>query len=222
MKSLIKKIKKVTKALLDMGYRADEAVSFALKALFENDEMLAKKVIANDDKLDNLENKIDRMCLNIFALNQPVAIDLRSVLMVSKIDTDYERIGDLACLIADKAANIAKKAKTYKLYPEEKIKNLGVMIQKSLKETIECYIQEDVDMAKEIIFKDTEINELHNEIVKDIIKKAAEDVENLRFHLDIIDVIKCLERIGDHLSNICEDVIFIETGEIVKHKRIVS
>ena len=79
-----------------------------------------------------------------------------------------------------------------------------------------------MDRIKTIILKETEINELHNEIVKDIIKKAAEDVENLRFHLDIIDVIKCLERIGDHLSNICEDVIFIETGEIVKHKRIVS
>ncbi len=218
MKSLVKKIKKVTKSLLDMAYRADEAVSLSLKSLFEKDKELARKIIANDDKIDILENQVDRMCLNIFALNQPVAIDLRSVLGISKIDTDFERIGDLACVISEKALDIMK-AKSFDIFPEEKIRELGKLVQENLKDTIEAYINEDANLSRDVIFKDSDVNRVHDDILKDIIKKANEDAENFQYYIDIVDIIKSLERIGDRACNVCEDIIFIETGEIVKHTK---
>ncbi len=219
MKSLVKKIKRVTKSLLDMAYRADEAVSLSLKSFFEGDTNLAKKVIANDDKIDILENNIDRMCLNIFALNQPVAIDLRSVLGISKIDTDFERIGDLSCIIAERTINI-NKSKTFKIYPFDRIKELASLVQDNIKDTIEAYINEDSNMAREVIFKDHEINRLYEDILKAIIKRANDDPDHFQQYVEVIDVIKSLERIGDRACNICEDIIFIETGEIIKHTKL--
>jgi phosphate transport system protein len=222
MKSLMKKIKQVTKALLDMAYRSEEMVSLAIKSVIEKDEMLGKRVLANDDKIDSLENKIDRMCLNIFALNQPVAIDLRSVLMISKINGELERIGDMACVIAKRAISLSKKGDSFEVFPEENIKELASDVHKNFKDAIECYINEDSALAKDVILRDDAINNMFYSILGRLIERASDDKKNLARYLDVMDIIKAIERIGDHLSNICEDVIFIETGEMVRHKKILA
>jgi phosphate transport system protein len=162
------------------------------------------------------------MCLNIFALNQPVAIDLRSVLMISKINGELERIGDMACVIAKRAISLSKKGDSFEVFPEENIKELASDVHKNFKDAIECYINEDSALAKDVILRDDAINNMFYSILGRLIERASDDKKNLARYLDVMDIIKAIERIGDHLSNICEDVIFIETGEMVRHKKILA
>lgn len=219
MKGLVRKIKKLTKMLLNMAYKVEDSFSASIRTLLEGNEMLAKKIIAEDDKIDTMENKIDRMCLNIFALNQPVAMDLRFVLMASKMVSDLERIGDMSCNIAAKSINFLKK-KNFELYPLDNIKKMGKLIKGMMTQMIEAYTDEDNDLAREVILKDSEVDELYDEIMNMTIEKANSDKKNLKMYTDVMLIVKDMERIGDHVTNMCEDIIYMITGEVVKHAKI--
>ncbi|GMT49298.1 MAG: phosphate transport system regulatory protein PhoU [bacterium] len=214
---LDEEINQLRKTLLEMGNSVEEAIEDAVKALKERDDTLAKQVIKNDLFINRLEVKIDKICLRIFALKQPIAIDLRFVASGLKINNDLERMGDFAARIANNALGLSRIDDPPYLDEIYTMKNL---VQQMLKLSLEAFIQKNVEMAKKMIEQDKEVDKHYEKVIEAIGPYVNEDSERFETGLMIIDTAKCLERIGDHAKNICEDAIYLAKGEIVKHQPI--
>lgn len=212
---LKKEIDKLKQEILKLGAEVESAVRLAVKSLLERDSALAKKVIDHDVDIDSLEVEIEEDCLKTLALHQPVAIDLRFIVAILKINNDLERIGDLAVNIAERQVIISKKRETeFPTGLEEMSEKAQVMLRKSL----ESLINMDSKTARDIMLMDDELDELNSRIydrVKDAIRKKPENLTSMVLFLTIA---RNLERIGDQATNICEDVIYMVEGNIVRHQ----
>lgn len=189
-----------------------DQVKDSLNALKLRDEKLARDTISKDDEVDNLQKVIEEECIKFIATEQPVAKDLRRVFTASKIVTDLERMADHAvdiCKIAKDVKNNAEPIEIKKLLiMEEKLQN---MITLALK----AYDDRDADAAYEICKLDDEIDNLYKEMFKDILTCIKNDESKVEYGTKLLFVIKYLERIGDHVTNICEWIIFSKNGEYV-------
>jgi phosphate transport system protein len=212
---LDEELNKLRKTLLEMGNAVEDAVGNAIKALKEKDKVLAKQVMKNDVVINRLEVAVDKICLKIFALKQPIAIDLRFVASSLKINNDLERMGDLSTRIAEDVIELVKEGNI--LYLDELFR-MTELIQQMVKLCMEGFMQKNVMVATKVIEQDKEVDNFYNQVVKKIGPFVHEDSERFEVGLAIINIAKCLERIGDHAKNICEDTIYLAQGEIVKHK----
>lgn len=212
---LKKEIDRLKQDILKLGAEVESAVRLAVKSLLERDSALAKKVIDHDVDIDGLEVEIEEDCLKTLALHQPVAIDLRYIVAVLKINNDLERIGDLAVNIAERQVIISKKRETdFPTGLEEMSETAQVMLRKSL----ESLINMDSRTARDVMLMDDELDELNSRIydrVKDAIRKKPETLTSMVLFLTIA---RNLERIGDQATNICEDIIYLVEGNIVRHQ----
>ncbi len=214
---LDEEINLLRKTLLEMGNSVEEAIEEATKALKDRDYTLAKQVIKNDLFINRLEVKIDKICLRIFALKQPIAIDLRFVASGLKINNELERMGDFASRIAHNALGLSRIDDPPYLDEIYTMKNL---VQQMLKLSLDAFIQRNVELAQKMIEQDKEVDKHYEKVIGAIGPYVHEDSERFETGLMIIDIAKCLERIGDHAKNICEDAIYLAKGEIVKHQSI--
>ncbi len=194
----------------------EEAVQQATVSIKYRDEQLAKQVIDNDDRLDQMEIDIEEECLKILALHQPVAIDLRFIVSVLKINSDLERIGDLAVSIAKRAPSINPKV-TITLNPD--YLDMATDVQLMLRKSLDALVNMDVRLAKEVRKMDDNIDELNRNIRKQIKAHIIRAPENIESYIQILGIPRDLERIGDHASNIAEDVIYMVEGIIVRHDK---
>ncbi len=208
-------LNKLKKTLLEMGNHVEEAISGAIKALKERDTVLAKQIIKNDVTINRFEVKIEKICLKIFALKQPMAFDLRFVASGLEINNDIERIGDLAVKIAESVIEINGEED---LPDFSNLFKMAELVQLMLKHSLEAFMEKNTVVAKEVILKDKETDNYHSSIIEQVSSYVHEDSERFENGLSIINISKCLERIGDHCKNICEDTIYLVDGEIVKHK----
>lgn len=206
---------KLKTRLIKMCSLVDEQVDFALRALEEENEELAKLVIERDNKVDKHDIKIDKICQKIFALNQPVAMDLRLIMSALTINNNLERIGDIAVNIASSYLILKKKPEFLKdtLYHE-----MAKVVREMLKNSIDAFISFDASLAQKVINQDDELDEYNSRnhrIIIDIMKK---DMQNIEPGVALIVIGRQLERLGDHTTNICEDVYFIVEAQLIKHK----
>ncbi len=202
------------KQLIALSARVEESVKKAYQALAERDVELARRVIDTDEEIDKREIDVEEECLKILALHQPVAIDLRYLVAVLKINSDLERIGDLAQNIAYNAADIASAERMPFDFDLEGIYN---NVQAMLKECLDAVVKQDVEAAYGIMDADDEVDRLHRGIVDEIleaIKKRPEDVKVFHHYMNVT---RHLERIADHVTNIAEDIIYLMEGDIVRH-----
>lgn len=212
---LKKEIDKLKQQILKLGAEVESAVRLAVKSVLERDSSLAKKVIDHDTEIDSFEVEIEEDCLKTLALHQPVAIDLRFIVAVLKINNDLERLGDLAVNIAERELIISKKRETE--FPhglEEMSEKAQIMLRKSL----EALINMDAKTARDVMLMDDDLDDLNSQIydrVKDAIRKKT---ENLTCMVQFLTIARNLERIGDQATNICEDVIYLVEGNIVRHQ----
>lgn len=209
----IARIKKMTHAL---GARVEENVGHAVRALIQQDAALARKTIKSDDKIDAMEVELEEECLKVMALYQPVAIDLRLVVAVLKINNDLERIGDLAVNIAERAIFLADHEGHY--VPEE----FPAMAKKSkwmLRRSLDSLVNLDPVLARNVCAMDDEVDELNRQIFRTFESQLGTGPENLRTLLELLSASRYLERVADHATNICEDVIYMVEGEIVRHRK---
>jgi phosphate transport system protein len=203
------------KELLRMGALAEEAIYEAVKALEELDGKRAQKVIDNDTVVDALENTIDEKCVDLLALQQPVAVDLRFITMVMQIATDIERIADLAVDIAQRVLELEGKPL---LKPLVDIPKLSLIAQKMVKETLTAFVNKDPALAQQVIASDSQADELRNIIQKELIEDyMMKDPATSPRAVPLLLAARHLERICDHATNIAEDVIFMVLARVARH-----
>ena len=210
-----REIDNLKKKILDLGALVESRVRKATLSIQERDLNLAREIIEKDLEIDHIEVDVEEECLKILALHQPVAIDLRFIIAVLKINNDLERIGDLAVNIAERSLYLAKK-------PPLEISfdfiGMAKKVQLMLKNSLDALVNLSASLAKEVCMKDDEVDEMNRQMyhtVQEGIRTHPERVESLIHKLSIS---RHLERIADHATNIAEDVIYMVEGEIVRHK----
>ena len=208
-------LKQLRQYILTMASLVEEAIFKSVEALKQRDKSLAEAVIASDKKIDELENKIDEFCLDLIALRQPVAQDLRFITMAMQSDADLERMADLAVDIAQRAEELIAQPP---LKPLIDIPKLAEIAQKMVKEAIDAFINKDVELAKKVMLADREADALRDLVQKELIYDyMVKDGTTAPRAVPLILVTRHLERICDHATNIAEDVIYMTDAKMVRH-----
>jgi len=208
-------LERLKKKLLSLSAIVEESVERAVRSISNRDVKLAREVIENDHVIDLLEVEVEEECLKILALHQPVAVDLRFVVAVLKINNDLERIGDLAVNIAERSAYLGQKA------PIEMPCDFGTMEKKTrlmLEKALDSLIQMDLEIANEVGAADDEIDAINREMYIQVskgIRKSPDQADRL---IHCLSISRHLERIADYATNIAEDVIYMIEGQIVRHQ----
>jgi phosphate transport system protein len=213
---LSREITSLKKKILQMTALVEESVRKAISAVRNKNEALAEEVIQNDDHIDLVENELEEECLKILALHQPVAIDLRYVVVCMKINNDLERIGDLAVNIAERAKAISGDEDEF--MPESISRMIDASIA-MLKKSLDAFIEMDTNLAREISHMDDIVDELNRNMYQEIKQLIIKEPKRTGYLLHILGVSRQLERIGDYAVNISEDVIYMIEGKIVRHSK---
>ncbi len=208
---------KLRTRLVRMGSIVEEQVEFAFRALLEGNTELAKIVQERDDKVDKLDIKIDKQCQRIFALQQPVASDLRLLLAAIKINNELERIGDMASNVAGPVLMIDNLQKFALELGMERITQAAFRMVKA---SLDAFINNDPELAKHILPTDDTVDNLEREIIAEVIKRMKTDKNYIDAGVALIDVLRQIERIADHATNIAENVIFLIKARLVRHRQI--
>jgi phosphate transport system protein len=209
-----RELDKIKKSILSLGALVEDRVRVAVKAIENRDLETAKKLVVSDHEVDEMEVEIEEECLKIMALHQPVAIDLRFLVAVIKINNELESIGDQVVNIAQRVEVIADN-KDYDIFFD--YSKMADKAQDMLKKSLDALVNMDVDLAFKVILLDDEVDELKN-IAYDKIKKAMSENPNIPgFLINLLLISRHLERLADHTTNIAEEVIYMVEGEIVRH-----
>ena len=208
-------IEKLKSRVIKMCSLVDEQVQSAIKAVDDENLELAKEVIEKDKKVDKYDNKIDKICQRIFALTQPVAMDLRLIMSSLTINNNLERIGDIACNVAEYIIMIEKKPE---FFSQTKIDSMFTVVRQMLKDSIDSYIQGSESLARSVIDADNTLDQMNFDNHKILIEIMKQSPANVEPGIALLVMSRQLERLGDHCTNIAEDVFFIVEAHLVKHK----
>ncbi len=214
-KHLLRDLENLQRQILTQAGDVEDAVYKAIQSLQERDVRLAREVIANDSRIDLRENAIEEECLKILALHQPVARDLRRITTTLLINTDLERIGDLAVNIAERSVALAQHAP---LEVPEKLQRMTDLTTGMLRQSLDSFVNLDSKAARRVIRLDEEVDRYNNEIIGDLVVKMKATLELIEPVLLLFSATRHLERIADHTTNIAEDVVYLVEGEIVRHR----
>ncbi len=211
---LNRELERLKKSVLSLSALAEKQVNLAVIAVSQRAVETAEQVIATDAEIDRGEVDIEEDCLKIMALHQPVAIDLRFIVAVLKINNDLERIGDLA-------SNIAKRGRKLATMPEISapfdIIEMGKITQRMLRNSLTSLIDINGELALEVMNEDDVIDEMNREAYRKVKRAIVENPDRIDGLIYYLGVARHLERIADHATNIAEDVIYMISGEIVRH-----
>jgi phosphate transport system protein len=197
-----------------MGGLAEEQVRLAVKALTERDRELVALALNGDEPINRLHIEIDGRCFTLLALHQPIAVDLRAIVAAVKINTDLERVGDLAINIAEAARRYAQHAPVKKLIDIPRMANIA---QNMLRDSLDAFVRRDTDLAQRVLNEDDKLDDLKTQIFRELLTYMLQDPSTIEGALDLILISRHLERIGDHATNIAEDVIFMVSARDVRH-----
>ena len=204
----------LTKKVSHMGGLVEEALDRSLTALLDRDAALAREVVESDAVVDNLENEVEERCLDVLALQQPVARDLRYVAGILKINSDLERMADLA-------VNIAKRAEVLANVPplpfRPDVSRLAALAKRMVRDGLDALQRLDADLAFQTWKADDEADRLYRELIGEAIQFMREHTERIGDVMHFVGALRNLERLADHATNIAEDVIFVVNGRIVRH-----
>lgn len=210
-----KELQDIRSLVLAMGGLIEQQVANAQKALLTGNNELARSVIALDEDVNELEVKIDEECIQIIALRQPTASDLRLVAGILKTITDLERIGDEAVSIARMAMNLSEKDRPKKNYRE--LQSMGNHVLGMLHDALDAFARVDAEQAIKVAHEDRDVDAEYESIIRQLITYMMEDPRTVTKAIDMMWSARSLERIGDHASNICEHVIYLVEGKDVRH-----
>jgi len=200
--------------LLAMGGLAEERVRAAMAGLVGHDLDALDEVVAGDEPLNELHVEIDRRAFTLLALQQPIAVDLRAIVAALKINSDLERVGDLA-------VNIAEAARRYLEMPPVKplvdLPRMAEIAQAMLRDALDSFVRRDIALAQSVLNRDDELDNLKTQVFRELLTYMLQDPAKIQASLDLILVSRHLERIGDHATNVAEDVIFMVSARDVRH-----
>jgi phosphate transport system protein len=208
-------LKELHKELLKMAVMAQESIYKSIEALKNRDKQKAQEVIDSDDKIDELELAIDERCIELIVRHQPMAGDLRFITTGMKINTDLERIADLAVDISQRVLELVDKPILKPLVDIPKLSNLA---QNMIRDAIDAFINRDIELAKRVVLSDEEADRLRNFVQEELINDyMAKDPHTSPRAVPLLLIARHLERICDHTTNIAEDIIYMVEGKVVKH-----
>jgi phosphate transport system protein len=205
--------------VLMMAGLTERSLDRAIKGLLERDDDLCANAIADDEEIDQLEKQMDKDGVDVLLRFQPVASDLRRVVSAMKLSPNIERV-------ADQATNIARRARKLNRHPAlpevQLISPLHAHAISMFKDSIDAFVREDVQLARAIIPRDDDLDEMNASTSSQLIERMAQDPEQLRGYLNLIFVARCLERVGDHATNIAEDAVYAAAAEDIRHQPFVA
>jgi phosphate transport system protein len=217
-KDFEQELRTLRERLATMGERSARQIALAMKALADKDDDLARDVIKNDVQIDRDENDIDELALQILATRQPVASDLRFITMALKFVVDLERIGDLAGGIAKRALELNRLPS---LEPRIDLSRLAALVQNNLQAALDAFVRKDADSATAVITADVEIDRLNASLFAELIAHVATDPATVTRVLPLTSVCRYLERVGDHVKNLAEEVVYMVKATDVRHRPII-
>jgi phosphate transport system protein len=209
-----KELESLQTTLIKMGSAAEDALRLSIAALLERSVAKAEQVIAGDERINSLEMEIDNSIVDLLALQQPVAVDLRMILAAQKINNDLERIGDHAVNIAQSAMSLAERL------PQDALLDLPTMadvVQKMVRDALDGFIHREVSLGTKVLEQDDLIDDMNKNMTRQVIQLMKSDQKSIETGLDLIRVSRNLERVADLATNIAEEVIFIAQARVVKH-----
>jgi phosphate transport system protein len=216
-KHLQRDITALRKSILTLGTLVEEVTDKSIKSIRTADDELMADVLAREEKINEMEVDIEEECLKILALHQPVAIDLRFIIVVLKVNNDLERMGDQAVNIIDRIKFLADKPP---LPNQIDFMAMGEAARKMVKLSLEALVNQDAELAREVVDMDDELDDLHANTYRIIQEAMMADSSIINTAVSSLTISSNLERIGDLCTNIAEEVIFMEDGEIVRHRII--
>ena len=205
--------------VLMMAGLTERSLERAMKGLFERNDDLCANAIADDEEIDQLEKQIDKDGVDILLRFQPVASDLRRVVSAMKLSSNLERM-------ADQATTIARRARKLNQHPQlpevELIRPMYEHAMSMFKDSVDAFVREDVDLARAVVPQDQTLDDLNRVASRKLIERMAQDPDQLRGYLNLIFVARCLERVGDHATNIAEDAVYAAAAEDIRHQGAVA
>jgi phosphate transport system protein len=207
-------LEELNHTLLDMGSLVETAISRSVRALVDQDRGLAEQVISDHRRVARMEMEVEGMATRLLALRQPVARDLRLLTAALKISTDLERIGELSVHVAERAIQVL----THRLVrPLVDIPHMAALVQSMLNKCLEAFVNGDDGLARSVLRSDDEVDRLRDAVYRELQTTMQHDPGVVPAAVDLIFIARNLERIGDHATNIAEDVVFLVKGVDVRH-----
>lgn len=214
MRHFLQELEELQKKLLEMGGLVESSVHESVLALQQRRAQHAEIVWGNEKRINRLEIEIDNLATRLFALQQPIAGDLRFVTAAIKINTDLERMGDLAVNVAQRAAALIEKpaVRTFVDIPR-----MAMLTEEMVRKCLDAFVRRDPDLAREVLLSDDEVDRLRTSVHRELIEFMREDPTVIAEAVDLILISRHLERIADHATNIAEDTLFLVKGVDVRH-----
>src|SRR5213592_4611105 len=205
--------------VLMMAGLAERTLDRAIRGLLQRDDNLCNTAIADDEEIDQLEKQIDKDGVDVLLRFQPVASDLRRVVAAMKLSPNVERI-------ADQATNIARRARKLNKHPAlpevEMISPIHAHAMSMFKDSVDAFVREDVDLGRAVVARDKDLDHMNKMANRKLTDRMAQDPKQLRGYLNLIFISRCLERVGDHATNIAEDAVYAAAAEDIRHQALVQ
>lgn len=217
MRHFAEELEELNHALLEMGSLVESSIHTSVQALVEHDDRLARRVVEDEQLINRMELDIDARVTRLLALNQPVAGDLRLLVMCLKINTDLERMGDLAVSVAERAISLNKLPSATLGQPLVDTPRMAGLVEDMLHRTLDAFVKRDADLAKSILPADDDVDRIRDGIYRELLNTMRQDPPSVDAAVHLMFIARNLERIADHATNIAEDVIYLVRGIDVRH-----
>lgn len=214
MRHFVEELDQLSNMLLEMCSFVESAVQRSISAVTEKDLYAAEEVLSNEARINQIEIEIDDFAISLLALHQPMAADLRLIVAALKINTDLERMGDLAESIARRAKSLMEAPM---IKPMVDIPHIAGLVQSMVRKSLDAFVQRDAELARSVLASDTAVDNLRSASYHELISFMEHEPSGIRQAVDLIAVVRNLERIADHSTNIAEDVLFMVKGIDVRH-----
>ncbi len=197
-----------------MSSLVEAAIQRSVSAVIHKDRSAADEVFRNEARINDIEIEIDEFAVNLLALQQPMAADLRLIIAALKINTDLERMGDLAVNIAQRARSLIEEPV---IKPMIDIPHIAGLVQSMVRKALDAFVTRDPELARSVLASDDAVDNMRTACYHELVSFMERDPQNIKAALDLLAVTRNLERIADHSTNIAEDVLFLVKGVDVRH-----
>jgi phosphate transport system protein len=214
VRHFVEELEQLTTKLLEMSSLVESAIQRSITAVINKDKGAAEEVFRNEARINEIEIEIDDFAVNLLALNQPMAADLRLIVAALKINTDLERMGDLSVNIAERAKSLMEEPV---IKPMVDIPHIAGLVQSMVRKALDAFVNRDPDLARSVLASDDAVDSMRTACYHELISFMEKDPMNIRPAMNLLTVTRNLERIADHSTNIAEDVLFLVKGVDVRH-----
>jgi phosphate transport system protein len=214
VRHFVEELEHLKTKLLEMSSLVEAAIQRSISAVTQKDRSAAEQVFRNEARINEIEIEIDEFAINLLALQQPMAADLRLIVAALKINTDLERMGDLSVSIAQRAMSLIEEPV---IKPMIDIPHIAGLVQSMVRKSLDAFVTRDADLARSVLASDDAVDSLRTACYHELVSFMEKDPQNIRPALDLLAITRSLERLADHSTNIAEDVLFLVKGIDVRH-----